>query len=206
MFHTTCWSHGVKARQRHPGSGSTLPHILPGTLRSPGSQQWCPSSHGKVTQDPIDVLSGTCDCSLSDTVSCYLMRACVMSNEHTRFALSPPVQTWEDAGYCLLFLPRSYVNMHWNDFMSGYRVIFSLWNWGILWPRVYFVDYSQGIVIPPVRKSVLSWHRIPVMLVLGNSLSKSDDTACSGNSPLCWDTTEEGTLISCLYSITLVDI
>lgn len=118
----------------------------------------------------------------------------------------PQCRHGEDAGYCLLFLPRSYVNMHWNDFMSGYRVIFSLWNWGILWPRVYFVDYSQGIVIPPVRKSVLSWHRIPVLLVLGNSLSKSDDTACSGNSPLCWDTTEEGTLISCLYSITLVDI
>lgn len=118
----------------------------------------------------------------------------------------PQCRHGEDAGYCLLFLPRSYVNMHWNDFMSGYRMIFSLWNWGILWPRVYFVDYRQGIIIPSVRKSVLNWHRIPVMLVLGNSLSKSDDTACSGNSPLCWDTTEEGTLISCLYSIRLVDI
>lgn len=120
--------------------------------------------------------------------------------------LLPQCRHREDAGYCLLFLPRSYVNMHWNYFMSGYRVIFRLRNWGILWPRVYFVDYGQGIIIPPVRKSILSCHRIPEMLGLGKNLSKSDDTVFSGKSPLHWDTTEEGTLISCLHLIRLVDI
>lgn len=37
---------------------------------------WCPSSRGKVTQDPVDVLGGAGGCSLSDAVSCYLMLAC----------------------------------------------------------------------------------------------------------------------------------
>jgi len=91
----------------------------------------------------------------------------------------------EDAGYCLLFLPRSYVNMHWNYFVSGFTVIFRLPNWGILWPRVYFVDYGQEIVISPVRKSFLNCCRNPEMLILGNSLSKSDDTVFSGKSSLC---------------------
>lgn len=191
--------------RQSPGAGATVAH---GHVqrRVQSARQPCPSSHGKVMQDPINVLWGTCDCSLSDTVSCYLMRACGMSQEHARFALSPPAQARRGGSYCLLFLPRSYVNMHWNYFMSSYKVIFRLWNWGILWPRVYFVNYSQGIIIPPVRKLVLSYHRIPEMLVLGKSLSKSDDTVFSGKSPLCWDTTEEGTLISCLHLIRLVDI
>lgn len=151
-------------------------------------------------------------CGVLVTAACQILSAAISCVRVSRvmnvliLLFLPQCRHGEDAGYCLLFLPRSYVNMHWNYFMSGYRVIFRLWNRGILWPRVYFVDCSQGIIIPPVRKLVLSCHRIPEMLVLGNSLSKSDDTVFSGKSPLHWDTTEEGALISCLHLIRLVDI
>lgn len=69
-----------------------------------------------------------------------------------------------------------------------------------------FVDYGQGIFIPPIRNLVLSCHRIPQKLASGNTLSEGDDTVFTGKSPLCWDTTEEGMLISCLHLIRLVDI
>lgn len=196
----------MRRRRGEARASARVPRAGPGAPSPPASARRCPSSRGKVTQGPIDVLWGTCDCSLSDSVSCYLMRACVMSNEHARFALPLQRRHGEGAAYCLLFLPRSYVNMHWNHSTSGYRVAFRLWNRGILWPRVCFADYGQGITIPPVRKLVLGRPGIPKTPVLGNSLSKSDDTVFSGKSPLCWDTTEEGTLISCLHLIRLVDI
>lgn len=133
-----------------------------------------------------------------------LSHACVWRrNAHTLCSVCPRRRHGQDVGYCLLLLPRSCGSVHWNYFIGIYRLIFRL---GDFSPRLGFVGCIEGIILTPVWKSVLSCHRIPEVLVLGKSLSKSDDTVSSGKSSLRWDTAEEGTLISCLHLIRLVDI
>lgn len=101
--------------------------------------QWCPFSRGKVIQDPIDVLGAPCDCSLSDAVSCYLMRACGRRDAHARFALSPPStgtgRTWAIVCSC----SPGAVSVCTETISTVYRLIFRLGNFhqgSVLWAAV----------------------------------------------------------------------
>lgn len=139
-----------------PCWGGVLPRAVPGAPGSPASKG---GGHRHVAKSRRP--RSMC-CGVLAIAACQILSAAIscvpgswVMNTLLPFLLQ--CRRREDAGWCLRSLPRSYVNVYWNYFVSGYRVIFRLWNWEFfgqeyfcgLWPgNFHSPSHKLGLELP----------------------------------------------------------